>query len=56
MSSQFTPPPSYGLQRQSQVYLAGLAGQRPQIPVAVQTSGPRAHALRERDSDPNRRA
>ncbi len=35
MSSQFTPPPSYGLQRQSQVYLAGLAGQRPQIPVGA---------------------
>lgn len=34
MSSQSTPPlPSYGLQRQTQVYLAGLTGQRPQIPV-----------------------
>ena len=37
MSSQSTPPTppssSYGLQRQFQVYMAGLEGKRPQIPV-----------------------
>jgi lactate 2-monooxygenase len=32
MSSQF-PPTSYGVQRQFQIYLAGLQGQRPQLPV-----------------------
>jgi lactate 2-monooxygenase len=33
MSEQF-PPTSYGGQRQFQVYLAGLQGQRPQLPVS----------------------
>src|SRR5205823_1544843 len=33
MSSQFHPT-SYGVQRQFQVYLAGLQGQRPQLPVS----------------------
>ncbi len=29
-----TPPPSYGLQRQSQVYIKGLQGQLPTLPVS----------------------
>lgn len=33
MSSQPTPSPAYGLQRQFQVYMGGLEGKRPQIPV-----------------------
>lgn len=33
MSSQPTPSPAYGLQRQFQVYTGGLEGKRPQIPV-----------------------
>jgi lactate 2-monooxygenase len=33
MSSQLPPPSNYGLQRQLQVYMAGLQGQRPQLPV-----------------------
>jgi lactate 2-monooxygenase len=44
MSSQFPLPPSYGLQRQSQVYLAGLAGQRPQFPVGAEALEQAANA------------
>jgi lactate 2-monooxygenase len=33
MSSEFTPSLSYGLQRQFQVYMGGLQGQRPLLPV-----------------------
>lgn len=31
--SSLPPPSSYGLQRQFQVYMAGLQGQRPSLPV-----------------------
>lgn len=44
MSSQFTPPPSYGLQRQLQVYMGGLGGQRPQLPVGSEALEQAANA------------
>ncbi len=44
MSSQFTPPTSYGLQRQFQVYLGGLGGQRPQLPVGSEALEQAANA------------
>jgi lactate 2-monooxygenase len=44
MSSQFTPPTSYGLQRQLQVYMGGLGGQRPQLPVGVEALEQAANA------------
>ncbi len=33
MSSEFTPSPAYGLQRQFQIYMEGLQGKRPALPV-----------------------
>ncbi|MBV9711650.1 MAG: alpha-hydroxy-acid oxidizing protein [Ktedonobacteraceae bacterium] len=44
MSSQFTPPTSYGLQRQFEVYLGGLGGQRPQLPVSSEALEQAANA------------
>lgn len=50
MSSQFTPEPSYGLQRQLQVYMAGLEGQRPTIPVDPQALEQAAYAAMSREA------
>ncbi len=44
MSSELPPPTSYGLQRQFQVYLAGLQGQRPQLPVSPEALEQAANA------------
>lgn len=44
MSSELPPPTSYGLQRQFQVYLAGLQGQRPRLPVSPEALEQAANA------------
>ena len=44
MSSELLPPTSYGLQRQFQVYLAGLQGQRPRLPVSPEALEQAANA------------
>src|SRR5271167_2776750 len=44
MSSELPPPTPYGLQRQFQVYLAGLQGQRPQLPVSPEALEQAANA------------
>ena len=50
MSAASTPPPSYGLQRQSEVYLSGLSGQRPALPVAPARLEQAANAAMTREA------
>lgn len=50
MSAPATPPPGYGQQRQFEVYIGGLSGQRPTIPVAADALERAANAAMTREA------